>query len=209
MPDGTDGVLRVEPKSARALLVPRGAALRVIDVEGSQVADLVAFDAANPAERFSQGFTRLNNDKAGVVAGDRLFSNLNNVLMTVRADTVGVHDMLFPPCSTFLYEHVFGVYGKTGCREHLTEALAEYGIGFELVTDPFNVFMNTAIDEQGRMAIYAPRSRAGDYFEVRAERDLIVAVSACAAEVNACNGAACTSIGLRVWVLSIPCCAGY
>lgn len=194
-----DGILTIEPKSALAVQVPRGAGLRVIDLEGSQVADLVAFNAANPAERFSQGFTRLNNDKAGVVVGDQLFSSLNTAMMTVRADTVGgVHDLLFPPCSTFLYEHVFGVRGKTGCREHLTGALAPYGIGFDLVTDPFNVFMNTAIDEQGRMAIYPPTSGPGDYFEIRAELDLIIAVSACAAEVNACNGPACTSIGLQV-----------
>ena len=193
-----DGILRVEPKSARALRLRRGSTLRVIDLDGAQVADLVAFSAENPAEHFSQGFTRVNNDKAGVVVGDHLFSNLNSVLMTVQQDTVGVHDMLFPPCSTFLYEHVFGVHGKSGCREHLAGALAEHGIGFAMVTDPFNVFMNTAIDEHGRMAIYPPLSRAGDHFDVRAEMDLIVAVSACAADVNACNGTACTSIGLQV-----------
>jgi uncharacterized protein len=119
-------------------------------------------------------------------------------MLTVVADTVGVHDMLFPPCSTFLYTHVFGVEGKTGCREHLTAALAPYGIGFAQVTDPFNVFMNTAIDEAGRMAIYTPLSTAGDHLELRAEMDLIVAVSACAADVNACNGDGPTRIGVSV-----------
>jgi uncharacterized protein YcgI (DUF1989 family) len=129
--------------------------------------------------------------------GDHLYSNLNTPMLTVVDDTVGVHDMLFPPCSTFLYRHVFGVEGKTGCREHLATELEPYGIGFDRVTDPFNVFMNTAIDD-GRMAIYAPRSRAGDYLELRAEIELIVAVSACAADVNACNGQECTRIGLSV-----------
>lgn len=188
----------IPPMSAHALRLARGDVLRVTDVDGSQVADLVAFNADDPAEHFSQAFTRANNDKAGVVVGDRLYSNVNTPMLTVLEDTVGVHDMLFPPCSAFLYRHVFGVEGKTGCREHLATALEPHGIGFDRVTDPFNVFMNTAIDDGGRMAIYAPRSRAGDYLELRADIELIVAVSACAADVNACNGPECTRIGLSV-----------
>jgi uncharacterized protein len=90
----------IAPMSARAFEVASGQVLRVIDVDGLQVADLVAFNAADPAEHFSQGFTRANNDKADVAIGDRLFSNLNTPMLTVVADTVGVHDMLFPPCST-------------------------------------------------------------------------------------------------------------
>jgi uncharacterized protein YcgI (DUF1989 family) len=195
-------VIRLEhvipPMSAYAFEVARGDMLRVVDVDGEQVADLVAFNAADLAEHFSQGFTRVNNDKAGVVVGDHLYSNLNNPVFTVACDTVGVHDMLFPPCSAFLYTHVFGVDRKTGCREHLARVLEPYGIGFADVTDPFNVFMNTAIGENGRMAIYTPRSAAGDHLDLRAEMDLVVAVSACAADVNACNGDGCTRIAVRV-----------
>jgi uncharacterized protein len=188
----------IPPMSAHALRLVHGDVLRVTDVDGSQVADLVAFNAEDPAEHFSQAFTRANNDKAGVLVGDHLYSNLNTPMLTVVEDTVGVHDMLFPPCSAYLYRHVFGVEGKTGCREHLATVLEPHGIGFDRVTDPFNVFMNTAIDDEGRMAIYPPLSGPGDYLELKAEMELVVAVSACAADVNACNGPECTRIGLSV-----------
>jgi uncharacterized protein len=190
--------IEIAPKTAHALELARGEVLRVIDIDGLQVADLVAFDPDNPREHFSQGFTRAYNDKATVQVGDHLYSNLDQPLLAIVEDTVGVHDMLFPPCSRHLYEHVFGIHGKTGCREHLTSALQGYGIGFDLVTDPFNVFMNTGIDEEGRMLIFEPHSRPGDHIDLRAERDLIVAVSACAADVNACNGGTLTSIGLEL-----------
>jgi uncharacterized protein YcgI (DUF1989 family) len=170
----------------------------VIDIDGKQVADLVAYNAANPREHFSQAFTRANNDKATIEIGDHLYSNLNTPLLTVVDDTVGIHDMLFPPCSQYLYQHVFGVQGKTGCREHLTLALEPHGIGFDEVTDPFNVFMNAAVDERGRMVIFEPHSGPGDHLDLRAECDLIVAVSSCAADVNDCNGGSLTSIGLTV-----------
>jgi uncharacterized protein len=189
--------IEIPPKTGHALRLRRGNGLRVIDVDGLQVADLVAFDADNPREHFSQNFTRANNDKASVDIGDQLYSNLNRPLLTVVDDTVGVHDMLFLPCSRFLYEHVFGIDGKTGCREHLTGALESHGVGFELVTDPFNVFMNAGIDEQGRVIIFEPKSGPGDHIDFRAERQLIVAVSACAADMTDCNGGLCTSIGLE------------
>jgi uncharacterized protein YcgI (DUF1989 family) len=188
----------IPPKSGYALRLGSGEVLRVIDVDGMQVADVVAYDATDSTEHLSQGFTRANNDSAALTVGDPLYSNLNTPLLTVVEDTVGVHDILFPPCSRFLYEHVFGIDGKTGCREHLAAALAPYGIGFAEVTDPFNAFMNTGIGDQGRMEIFEPESRRGDHVDLRAERDLIVAVSACAADVNDCNGGVCTSIGLAV-----------
>ncbi len=51
---------------------------------------------------FSQGFTRAYNDKATVAVGDHLYSNRDQPLLTIVEDTVGVHDMLFPPCSRHL-----------------------------------------------------------------------------------------------------------
>jgi uncharacterized protein YcgI (DUF1989 family) len=190
--------IHIPPKTAHALRLERGQVLRVIDTEGLQVADLVAFNANNTDEYLSQGFTRANNDKATIVVGDQLYSNLNQPLLTVIEDTVGVHDLLFPPCSQYLYEHVFNVKDKTGCREHLTEALKPFNIGFEQVTDPFNVFMNAGVDDTGRMVIFQPHSGPGDHIDLRAETDLIIAVSACAADVNDCNGGECTSIGIAV-----------
>lgn len=190
--------IQIPAKSAHALQLRQGELLRIVDIEGLQVADLVAYDAADPREHLSQAFSRANNDKATLKVGDHLYSNLDKPLLTLIEDTVGVHDILYPPCSRFLYEHVFGIEDKTGCREHLAAALEPYGIGFELVTDPFNAFMNAGIGHDGRMVIFEPLSGPGDHVDLRAERDLIVGVSACAADVNDCNGGVCTSIGLSV-----------
>jgi uncharacterized protein YcgI (DUF1989 family) len=190
--------IAIPPKSARAVRLPRGGVLRVIDVEGAQVADLVAFREDDPGEALSQSFTRMNNDKAGLAVGDLLFSSRNTPMLSLVEDTVGVHDLLFAPCNSFFYSHRFGIEGKTGCREHLSAALEEFGIGSERVTDPFNVFMHTRIAESGAQEILPPTSVAGDHVDVRAELDLIVAVSACAADVTDCNGGRCTGIELVV-----------
>ncbi|QWF21660.1 urea carboxylase-associated family protein [Nocardioides sp. LMS-CY] len=200
---GSTTRIEIAPSSAEAVELAPGDLLRVIDVEGSQVADLVAYDAHDHAVSFSQGFTRLLWDRVDVRLGDSLLSAGGVALLTVVEDTVGVHDLLFPPCNTMMYERVFGVSGKTGCREHLTTALAPYGIGFAQVTDPFNVFMHTRIGADQHMTILPPTSRPGDRLTLRAERELVVAVSACAGDTNDCNGGRLTGIRLEV-VRSVP-----
>lgn len=190
--------VEIAPASARAVRLAAGDVIRVIDVQGSQVADLVAFVADDTRQHFSQGFTRLMLDRVDVRVGDALVSNTSTPLLTVIEDNVGVHDLLFPPCNTLMYAEVFGVEGKSGCREHLADALSEYGISFDQVTDPFNAFMNTRIGDDHRMTILPPTSRAGDHVDLRAECDLIVAVSACAGDVNDCNGDRLTEIALEI-----------
>ncbi len=73
---------------------------------------------------------------------------------------------------------------KTGCRDHLLEAHEPLGFELGQVTDTFNIFMNTGIDDRGRPTIGLPKSRAGDDVELRAEMDLIVAVSSCADDLS-------------------------
>ncbi|WP_396655828.1 DUF1989 domain-containing protein [Microbacterium sp.] len=191
--------IEIPPASGRAVTLAKGDRLRVVDVEGSQVADVVAFAADGEREAFSQSFTRILLDRVDVRVGDSLLTAAGEPLLTVVDDTVGVHDILFGPCNQMLYERVFGVSGKTGCREHLAEALEPYGIGHERVTDPFNAFMNTRIGDDNRMTILPPTSRAGDHVDLRADRDVIVAVSACAADVNDCNAGVLTGIRLEIF----------
>lgn len=194
-----DEIIDIPAAEGRAATLREGDILRVVDVEGSQVADLVVYDARGERASFSQSFTRLLLDRVDVRVGDSLLTGTGEPLLTVVADTVGVHDILFGPCNRMMYERVFGVFGKTGCREHLTEALSPYGIGFERVTDPFNLFMHTHIGEDQKMTILLPTSRAGDYVDLRADREVIVAVSACAGDTNDCNAGVLTGIRLEIF----------
>jgi uncharacterized protein YcgI (DUF1989 family) len=46
------------------------------------------------------------------------------------------------------------------------------------------LFMNVEIGRDGALTILPPRSRPGDYIELRAEADLVVGFTACSAEVS-------------------------
>ncbi|MGY1604553.1 DUF1989 domain-containing protein [Geodermatophilus sp. SYSU D00815] len=192
-------VVDVPAVSGRAVRLAENDVLRVVDVEGQQVADLVAFTGPGLGERLSQGFTRMLHGSTRVGGpGARLHSDLGRPLLEIVTDPLGVHDLLYPPCNELYYREVHGLAGKTGCREHLTSALAPFGVPFAAVTDPFNVFMNTAVGGDGRPVIAAPLTTAGDFVELRALTDLVVGVSACAADMGPCNGGRCTGLRLVV-----------
>jgi uncharacterized protein YcgI (DUF1989 family) len=83
-----------------------------------------------------------------------------------------------------MFEIQYGVTAPhPNCYQNLTEAVSGFGVPATTVTVAFNVFMCTAIAADGRLSISPPRSRAGDSIVFRAERDVIVAVSACPARV--------------------------
>jgi uncharacterized protein YcgI (DUF1989 family) len=59
--------------------------------------------------------------------------------------------------------------------------------------------MNVPVQPDGRMAIVEPISKHGDAVDLRAETDLIVAISNCPQERNPCNAFKPTSLRVTVY----------
>jgi uncharacterized protein YcgI (DUF1989 family) len=188
----------IEPKSGAAVMVKRGQILRIQAIDSGQVADLVCFSENDHKERFSQSKTRVRNWSTHISTGSELISTRDNVMFTIVADTVGVHDIVFSPCHSWVYEHMFEVGPRNGCFENLAAAVESFGISADELPGPFNIFMNTGIKDDGELSVSATTSRQGDYLDMRAEMDCLVAVSACADDVTDCNLGECTRIGLHV-----------
>jgi len=174
----------IPPMSAKALLVPHGHTLRITDIEGCQPGDLVAFNADDLSERFSQARTRVENRKVTATTGDALWSNAQppKAMMTIAADTFGAHDLLYTPCCRYALEQRFGV-SRPGCLEHLAEALAPWGIGLADVPDPLNLFFRVLVGPNGELRIGDAAWEPGDHIDLRAEIDCLVAVSTCSVPI--------------------------
>ena len=164
--------------------VPAGGLVRVTDVEGGQSGDVFVVDAVDVTDGLSNGRSFDYNGTVLLTVGAKLFSMRSQTLATIIQDDVGRHDFLYTPCSQEMFEIQYGVTAPhPNCYENLTEALSRFGVPAATVTVAFNVFMCTSVAADGRLSISPPRSRAGDSIVFRAERDLIVAVSACPAHV--------------------------
>jgi uncharacterized protein len=179
----------LEPQTGVALELEKGQVLRVVDPQGEQVSDVVAFASAGPgwadaSEWLSSGRTIDYNNTIYATTGHVLYSNRSNPMFTVLEDRVGRHDFLLTPCSpqTFeiLYEGHEGYHPS--CFENLAQNLGRFGVGEGDIPTTFNVFMNVEVSPTGEIRIGPPLSGPGDFIDLRAEMDLVVGVTACSAE---------------------------
>ncbi len=211
----------VPPKQARALFVRSGETLRVTDLEGQQVVDVALFNARNFRERLSLSYslTRYAMQQAAarrgetlpddlmsrdwLSEGDILMSTIYSPMMTIVRDTPtpkGVHKVHQRMCNRRFYES-FGIFGVDGCHEAISRAVAPYGIRPEDIPDTLDLFMNYHHDCARRCWVAAaPVSKCGDYVELRAEMDCLVALSNCPEDmISPINGFHCTPIRLQVF----------
>lgn len=191
--------MRIPARQGRAFHLAQGEYLRLIDVEGRQVADFLAYVAGDPGEWLSPSHTRAGLGRLFPTVGQTLLSNRRRPLLTLVADSVGRHDTLYPPCDAVRYSRDFGVAGHANCETNLRTALAAAGIALQWVPDVFNFFMNTVYTAEGGLEIAAPLSGPGDHVLLAAAADLIVAVSACPQDLNACNGFAPSDLHVEIY----------
>lgn len=176
----------------------RGQVIRVTDVEGEQVADFVAYRADDRSERLDPSVTMDALHAMKVKPGDMIYSNKYKPMLTIMEDTVGQHDWINSACRPEMYEFLYNKRDHISCYANLNEALAPFEIPAPDQHYTFNLFMNTIIQPSGQILVEKPLSKAGDYIELRAEMDLIVAISACPCSESLCNGYKCTPIRVDI-----------
>jgi uncharacterized protein YcgI (DUF1989 family) len=179
----TAGRQRIPPQSGVAFRVVRGETLVVIDPEGEQVADLVAF--GDDGEWLSSGRSLDYANTIYLTTGNTLYSNRSAPMFTITADDVGRHDFLLAPCSPEMFERSYGFEpGHPSCFANLANALRPHGIDPDRIPTAFNVFMNVKLDASGHFEVRPPLSHAGASILLRAEMDLLVGLTACSAELS-------------------------
>lgn len=173
----------IAPRSGTAFKLAKGQLLTVIDPEGEQVADLLAFNAHDTGEVISSGRTLDYASKIYIGLNDPLYSNRSQVMLRIVEDTVGRHDFLLTPCSADTFRIIYNdEHPHHGCFGNLSNALAEYGISPDQIPIAFNCFMNVEINsDDWSISVQPPKSRAGDYVTFVAEMDLIIGLTACSA----------------------------
>lgn len=176
---------RIPASSGVAFELRRGQRLRVIDPMGEQVSDLMAFVQGDVGEWLSSGRTFDYEETIRLSTGNALWSNRSRRLLTIVEDTCGVHDFLLTPCSPEMYVLLYGLpedHTHPSCLSNLAEHLGPYGIDRDRIPTTFNIFMNVPVGADGSISVNAPVSKPGDSITFRAELDLVVGLTACAAE---------------------------
>jgi aminomethyltransferase len=195
---------RVPRASALAYEVAEGETIQIIDVEGRQCSDFLAFNARQQQRGIERGLevttTRTLNGMAypgpGLYA--KFFDQDMQPLVEVIRDTVGRHDAFALACTAKYYEDL-GYPGHRNCSDNFNAALAPYGVAARRGWPAINYFYNTILGADNVLTLDEPWSRPGDYVLMRAATDLVCASSACPDDIDAANGWNPTEIHVRVY----------
>lgn len=199
--------LTIPACEGRAVEVRNGQILRVIAVEGAQVADSTFFALDNPREGYHAGQTVALNMLAGT-GTMRSITTLwsrppyERPMLTVVEDTVGVHFAWNGGrCSRAIYAIRDGIdSGHRTCQENLEAAVQPWEVAPDMIPDVFNIFMRTDIENERTLVFRPTPAKPNDYIDLRAEIDVLAAVSACPSETSATNHGKPKPLGLEVWV---------
>jgi uncharacterized protein YcgI (DUF1989 family) len=189
----------VPAREGRAVEVEAGRRFRVVDLEGGQVADTFAFRAEDLSEYHSAEHTRVYVDRLFPKPGEHFVTNRRRPILWFEEDaTPGIHDMLCAACDPERYEGL-GVEGwHASCEENLRKAMAELGHERIEIPQPINLFMNIPVDGNGELGWEPAPTKPGDHVVMRAEMDIVLAVSACPQDIVAINDRNPTPVAIEL-----------
>lgn len=191
----------IPAKEYAAFRMKTGQVLRFIDIEGQQVPDLVCFNLDDLSDEINMGNSLLLNRRREFVQGDSIYSVVCNRMMTITGYSNAVSYAYGPMCSEELNRIRYGVPDTRNCRDNFAMALAEtdWKLDRRKIPNAFVPFMRVEVTDNGVFEIREPTTVAGDYYDLRADMDLLLAVSNCPQERNPCNAFNPTAMGIVVF----------
>jgi uncharacterized protein YcgI (DUF1989 family) len=140
--------------------LPRGARLRITNLDGVACAAFVVHAAEQPAERLNVPDTVKVQWNAYLGAGSLLLSDMGRTLMAVLEDDSGGHD----------------VFCGTRARERFLVALAKHGLGRRDLGQNLNWFRGVRVDPDGKLELARRDPAPGEHVLLRADMDVLVTV---------------------------------
>jgi len=171
-----------------AFTLEKGKVVRIVDLDGKQVTDVAAFNFKELGEKLNAENTMLLNGSIRPTTGNVLYSDDCNPMFTIIADSVGRNYLAGAVCSEEANFVRYGVRGTRNCRDNLAMAVSRWGITKRQIQGAFAAFLNIVHHPDGRVEIAEPTSRPADYIDLRAEMEMLVAITNCPQERNPCNG---------------------
>lgn len=176
----------VSPGAYWSGIVPRGSTLRITDVKGAGAASLLAYNAAQPSERYNAPDTTKVQNMIHLTTGWLLLSDLGRVLFSITGDTGGYHEALCGASTATTVRERFGEGSYlvrrnerfTNGRDNFVAALGRHGLDRRDIVPPFNLFARVEVDGDGRLVFVPGCARTGSWIDLRAEMDVLAVLSA-------------------------------
>ncbi len=190
-----NALIEIPARHGRALRLKAGQAVRLINTHGTQVVDCWAWNAADLTDHMCMEASRVWTQRLNPLVGDTFVTTRRLPILTLVEDTSpGVHDTFMAACDRHRYERLGVRAYHRNCLDNMIEAMRALGLEPPVpILASFNVFMNIAVQADGRSLLTGPTvTKAGDYITLRADMDCVVAFSACPQDIVPIQGEAGT-----------------
>lgn len=169
---------QVPPGWYATVRLRRGEALRIVDDKGTSSVSLIGWRAEDMSERINCADTVKVQWSAAISKGRVILSDMGRVLLSVIEDTSGAHDLLVGGSTPASTTAAFGAATRN-THDNFLGAAAKIGLGLRDIPPCVAFFAPVAVDANGRFIWNGGRKRAGDFVDLRAEMNLVLAVSNC------------------------------
>ncbi len=196
--------------TARAYEVDAGEFVQIIDIEGQQCSDFMAFRSsgldAGREIAIDSTATRsmVRHTYPGPGLFDKFFDADMRPMLRVVQDTCGRHDALGLACTARGYEDR-GFPGHLNCSDNISDATEPFGVVRRAAWPAINFFWNTWVDAaSNQIRTEESYSRPGDYVAMQALDPLVCVSTACPDDIDPINGWNPTDVHVRIYRPDAP-----
>jgi urea carboxylase-associated protein 2 len=158
--------------------IARGQRLRIVNPGGRASVSTLIWNADDPSERYNAGDTVKIQWNAFLAEGDVLFSDMGRVLASIVEDSGAGHDALVGGNTKATNEKRYGAAALRNTRDNFCLAAAKLGLTRRDIMPCLTFFAPVATDADGGLA-WRGAVAPGSFVELRAEMNLLVALSNC------------------------------
>ncbi len=157
----------------------RGDVLRIVNTSGTCGVSAMFWNADDTSERYNAGDTVKVQWNALLRAGRVLLSDMGRVLLSLTADMSGRHDTLVGGSTPASNAAKYGDRYLRNTRDNLLLAAGKHGLTKRDIAPCVTFFAPVVATDDGRLTWSSGDAAAGCYVDLRAEMNVLVALSNC------------------------------
>jgi uncharacterized protein len=159
--------------------VARGQGLRIVNRGGSSSVAMIAWNAADRSERINYSDTVKVQWSAALRKGRVILTDMGRVAWSMIEDTSGAHDTLVGGSTPASIRAAYGEGARRNTRDNFISATAKLGLDRRDIPPCITFFAPVGVGDDGCFTWDGAKRRGGDFVDLRAELNLVVALSNC------------------------------
>ncbi len=180
--------------------VSRGQSLRIINEAATHGVSALFWNARDFSERYNAGDTVKVQWTAQLSRGKLLLSDMGRVLASITDDSCGFHDFIAGGSTRNSDSAKYGPDPtRRNSRENFVLAAGKHGMSARDVGPCVTFFAPVSVDEQGEFVWNSDALAPGQYVDLRAEMDLVVALSNCPHPLSPAREWQAQPVRFQIW----------